>query len=162
MPRAVKGKPLILIAKSASSPPCFRLLRKSHRLLTRSFSRLGVNEGKEDRVEELLLAITKSANSDAEPGCLVYRFNRSADKRTIFMYEEYKDQDAIKVRGLLFRELSSVAEASSPFSITAVSLLTKRWSRSRIPRSSSLPSSSISCKRSSLGYDTDSVYLSML
>ena len=64
---------------------------------------MGVNEGKEDRVEELLLAITKSANSDAEPGCLVYRFNRSADKRTIFMYEEYKDQDAIKVRSLLFR-----------------------------------------------------------
>ena len=62
---------------------------------------MSVNEGKEDRVEELLMAVVKSANSDAEPGCKTYRFNRTADRRTVWMYEEYEDEAALKVRSFI-------------------------------------------------------------
>jgi len=50
--------------------------------------------GKEDEVADLIKAVRDSANSDAEPGTLVYRVAQFNEKFAHF--EEYENAEAIK------------------------------------------------------------------
>jgi len=50
--------------------------------------------GTGDRIAEACATIRRSANSDAEPGCLSYRVVRSADD--FLLFHKYANQEAIK------------------------------------------------------------------
>jgi len=56
---------------------------------------LSANEGKGDRLIELLKPVVACANSSKEPGCKTYRLNASADKKTFAVFEEYVNEDAL-------------------------------------------------------------------
>ena len=61
---------------------------------------LSANEGKGDRLIELLKPVVACANSSKEPGCKTYRLNASADKKTFAVFEEYVNEDALNVSGV--------------------------------------------------------------
>lgn len=46
---------------------------------------------------ELLHPIRKLACSSNEPGCITYRINRTIDKSSVLVYEEYIHEEAYKV-----------------------------------------------------------------
>lgn len=56
-----------------------------------------VKPGKEERLLELLKAVSISANSKNEPGCLTYRLTRKVDGSQVIVYEEYVNEQALLV-----------------------------------------------------------------
>ena len=56
-------------------------------------ARYRAEEGKSERVAELLRRMAAYSNSDAEPGCALYIVNRSIeDPRRFLLYEQYADR----------------------------------------------------------------------
>ncbi|KLO20582.1 hypothetical protein SCHPADRAFT_934413 [Schizopora paradoxa] len=66
--------------------------------------------GSEERLVELVAALSKIANSDEEPGCLTFRVVRSGSSFVAF--EKYKDADALKkhAESKAFLEFVAAAE----------------------------------------------------
>jgi quinol monooxygenase YgiN len=64
-------------------------------------------EGKDDKVAELLRQMSAYCNSNAEPGCLLYIVNRSSENpRHFLIYEQYADEAALAAHAEtpMFRE----------------------------------------------------------
>ncbi|GAA98227.1 uncharacterized protein L969DRAFT_71929 [Mixia osmundae IAM 14324] len=76
-------------------------------------ARIIPKEGKAARVEELLLKVRASAESDKEPRCKSYRTVKSLDQPTTFsVFEEYDGAQGVKEHGRTeaFQTLGKVAK----------------------------------------------------
>ena len=57
----------------------------------------GINDGKFERVKELLVNNTKHAREEEQPGTISYRWYHNVDKTVVFVYEEYASIEGYNV-----------------------------------------------------------------